>query len=73
LSFVHLAVQAKVRRDRANAPAYRVELGVEQAIGIETALFERLAGDQGIVQLLAAHVREQVLALQHGVAGSLFR
>ncbi|MNT95613.1 hypothetical protein D3C72_2375230 [compost metagenome] len=30
-----------------------------------------MAGDQGVVQLFAAHVREQVLALQQRMAGEL--
>lgn len=69
LEFVNLAVQPQLWRDGTNAPADRVELAVEQAVGVEAAFFEGLAGDQRVVQLFAAHVREQVLALQHGMAG----
>jgi hypothetical protein len=68
LEFMDLAVQGPAPGD-AQIAANRVELGIEQAIGVEAAFLEGLAGDQGVVQLLAAHVREQVLALHHRVAG----
>lgn len=69
--FMNLAVQAQLGRDLADLPAERIELPIEQPIGIEAALLERLAGNQRVIELLATHVREQVLALQQGMAGEL--
>ncbi|MCY1180430.1 hypothetical protein D3C76_981230 [compost metagenome] len=68
-----MPVEVQLRRYMLNPSSQVTELRIEQTIGIEGAWVEALAGGQGVVQLLALHVGEQVLALQQRVPGQFIQ